>query len=325
MTLRVLEPGLCTLVVDWGRPHSRSLGVPVGGAADRTALAIGNALVGNPPAAAALEFSLAGPTLQAECALACVVYGAPFSLQSDRQQLKVGTTFTLTAGEILTIGGTPEGMRGYLCVAGSIQEKMILDSRASLEPLKAGAGLPCSPGRIGRHFVKVEWQWDLQQLAHEAKLRQLGFPCEDRMIRYVKGPQAEWFPDDALSGIQDGWGGNYIYSITSASNRMGLRLQGPPLPVPKRELVSEPVCPGSIQVTSDGQCIILGMDGQTIGGYPKIGQVISADLDLLGQLRSGERVCFQCGSLAEAERLFRAKQAEVRAWVLRIRTAVSDW
>jgi antagonist of KipI len=103
---------------------------------------------------------------------------------------------------------------------------------------------------------------------------------------------------------------------------MGLRLQGPPLPVPKRELVSEPVCPGSIQVTSNGQCIILGMDGQTIGGYPKIGQVISADLDTLGQLRPGERVHFQRVSLEEAERLYRSKQKEIREWILRIRTAI---
>ena len=79
--LRVLEPGLFTLLVDCGRPRTRSLGVPVGGAADRTALAIGNALVGNPPDAAALEIALAGPTLQAECDLAAVVYGAPFELR----------------------------------------------------------------------------------------------------------------------------------------------------------------------------------------------------------------------------------------------------
>src|SRR5262249_15069874 len=100
MSLRVLEPGLQTLVVDFGRPHSRSLGVPVGGAADRTSLALGNALVGNPPDAAALEFCLSGPTLEAQCELACVVYGAPFELQSNRQKLTVGKTFTLHTKEV---------------------------------------------------------------------------------------------------------------------------------------------------------------------------------------------------------------------------------
>ena len=99
MTLRVLEPGLYTLVVDFGRPHHRSLGVPIGGAADRTSLALGNALVGNPPDAAALEINLAGPTLEAVHDLACVVYGAPFRLNSDRQPLSEGRTFTFHAGE----------------------------------------------------------------------------------------------------------------------------------------------------------------------------------------------------------------------------------
>src|SRR5207253_3927202 len=118
MTLTVLEPGLCTLVVDCGRPYTRSLGVPVGGAADRSALAIGNALVGNPASAAALEITLAGPTLEAQDELACVVYGAPFTLESGRQALQAGQTFTLQPGEVLRIGATAHGMRAYFCVRG---------------------------------------------------------------------------------------------------------------------------------------------------------------------------------------------------------------
>ena len=108
-TLKLLHPGLCTLVVDRGRPHYRSLGVPVGGAADRTALALGNALVGNPPDAAALEVALAGPTLVADAELACVLFGAPFDMASDRRPLTAGKTFTLHAGEVLHIGGTATG------------------------------------------------------------------------------------------------------------------------------------------------------------------------------------------------------------------------
>jgi antagonist of KipI len=103
---------------------------------------------------------------------------------------------------------------------------------------------------------------------------------------------------------------------------MGLRLHGEPLTMPSRELVSEPVCPGTVQVTRDGQCIILGVDGQTIGGYPKIAQVISADLDKLGQLRPDERVRFEWTSLSDAETLYRRKQAEIQAWVIRLRTSL---
>src|SRR5438128_7443018 len=101
---------------------------------------------------------------------------------------------------------------------------------------------------------------------------------------------------------------------------MGLRLSGVPLAMPSRELVSEPVCPGAVQVTRDGQCIVLGVDGQTIGGYPKIAQVITADLDRLGRLRPGEAVCFRTVTLEEAEALYRQTQKELRQWVTRLRT-----
>src|SRR5262245_57915053 len=97
MSLRVLEPGLHSVVVDAGRPRSRSLGVPVGGAADRFSLAIGNALVGNPADAAALEVCLNGPVLQADEDLACVLFGAPFELSAGQQNLAAGKTFTLLA------------------------------------------------------------------------------------------------------------------------------------------------------------------------------------------------------------------------------------
>src|SRR5262245_64510422 len=97
-TLTVLDPGLCTLVVDAGRPRSRRLGVPVGGAADRASLAIGNALVGNAPDSAALEVCLIGPKLVADAPLACVLFGAPFALHTDRRTLTAGTTFTLQPG-----------------------------------------------------------------------------------------------------------------------------------------------------------------------------------------------------------------------------------
>src|SRR5438034_5798848 len=99
---------------------------------------------------------------------------------------------------------------------------------------------------------------------------------------------------------------------------MGLRLEGKPLPLPAREMLSEPVCPGTVQVTRDGQCIILGVEGQTIGGYPKIAQVIHADLDKLGQLRPGECLRFRSVHLAEAETIYRRKQTELHEWMTRL-------
>ncbi|MCC6417325.1 MAG: biotin-dependent carboxyltransferase family protein [Gemmataceae bacterium] len=317
MSLRVLAPGLHTLVVDFGRSHCRSLGVPVGGAADRTALALGNALVGNPPDAAALEFTLVGPTLQAGCDLACVVYGAPFDLESDRQRLAVGTTFTLTAGEILQIRGTSEKVRAYLCVGGGLQTPAVLGSRSGLTAIREGDELPCVPGRIGRRFFRHPLPWE-----HERDLRRPAGPLL-QPLRSLPGPQADWFPSAAGVTHAQPDRAALRFRVTPASNRMGLRLDGPPLPVPDRELVSEPVCPGAVQVTRDGQCIILGIDGQTIGGYPKIAQIIGADLDALGQLRPGDEVCLVRVTLEEAELCYRRKQAALSAWVTRLRAALA--
>ena len=308
--LKILQPGLCTLVVDYGRPRCRSLGVPVGGAADRTALAVGNALVGNPPDAAALEVALAGPTLAADAELACVLYGAPFDLSTDRRPLAAGKTFTLQPGQVLHVGGTARGARAYFCVRGGLQTPVILGSRSSLEPLHAGAELPCHSGTIRPHFVRFEEERP-----------------DPAVLRALDGAQAEWFRD------QDFWAGTY--TVAPASNRMGIRLTNefaewlsgftaaPPTHLPWREMVSEPVCPGSVQVTRDGQCIVLGVDGQTIGGYPKIAQVVSADLDVLGQLRPGDRTVFRRVTLAEAEGLYREKQARLREWLARLRAATT--
>jgi antagonist of KipI len=309
-TLTLLSPGLQTLVVDAGRPRSRSLGVPVGGAADRFSLAIGNALVGNPPETAALEIGLAGPTLLADAPLACVLYGAPFAISSARQEVPAGTTFTLQAGERLQIGGTKRGMRAYFCVRGGIDAPVILGSRSSLAPLKEGERLFCRPGSIGGRRI------------HPAPFAWLYAP----RLSVLPGAQADWFPADVerneFRSASSENGINSVlprsFEVTAASNRMGLRLKGEPIPVPAREMVSEPVSPGTVQVTRDGQCIILGIDGQTIGGYPKIAQVISADLDKLGQLRPGERVTFEYVSLERAEELYRQRAELLRGWLTRL-------
>jgi len=261
------------------RQLMRRLGVPVGGAADRFALTIGNALVGNPPEAAALEINLSGPTLTADSELACVLYGAPFEMTLGGATWEEGKTFTLRPGEELRIGGTSHGMRCYLGVFGGLQTPIILDSRSSLEPLRAGAKLHCQSGVIHIRRFQHDFAWN----------------AEPRLLHAMDGPQADWFRAEEFEAR--------TFTVTPASNRMGLRLRSEALTLPERELVSEPVCPGSVQVTRDGQCIVLGVDSQTIGGYPKIAHVISADLDKLAQLRSGERIDFHRISLAEAAML----------------------
>jgi biotin-dependent carboxylase-like uncharacterized protein len=293
-TLTVQSAGLHTLIVDAGRPRSRSLGVPLGGAADRMAHAIGNALVGNAPEMAALEISLVGPTLVANASLACVVYGAPFAMATKDRMLRAGTTFTLHAGEELHIGGTSSGMRAYLCIRGGIESPIVLGSRSSLAALQAGDRLTCHESAIPGRSVDIP-------------------TGHDNVLRILPGAQADWFPDNIME--------EHTFEVTHTSNRMGIRLAGHALLVPARELVSEPVCPGTVQVTRDGQCIILGVDGQTIGGYPKIAQVIDADLDRLARLRPGTDVTFRVVTLEAAESLWRQRQQWLHEWLTRLQVS----
>ena len=369
MSLHVVRPGLLSLLVDAGRPRSRALGVPVGGAADRAALALGNALVGNAPHAAALELTLIGPTLTAEHPTAAVVFGAPFAVSVNGTAVTPGTTFQLERGDTLTIGPTPSGARGYLCVAGGFDGPLVLGSRSALEPLKADGVLACGSSRCeprGLGFAVMADSEITSAVSREELLR--GHPSPSGggagggvatsapvlgqrhadapnppgppslrgkggdaptdlpgtvagsaafpgvvVLRALPGPQRDWFADDAFF--------RHDYTMTPAGNRMGVRLAGAPLTRRAGELVSEAVGPGAVQVANDGLPIVLGVDGQTIGGYPKVAHVVRADLDRLAQLRPGDRVRFRLVSWEEAEAAARERAAAVRAWLVRLRAA----
>ncbi|MBX7104039.1 MAG: biotin-dependent carboxyltransferase family protein [Gemmataceae bacterium] len=297
MSFRVVEPGPLSLVVDLGRPRWRSFGVPLGGAADRAALVQGNALVGNPPDAAGLEFAAVGPTLLAETDAGCVVFGAPFSVMIDGHPVRPGVTFVFRAGSTLKIGPPAQGFRGYLCVAGGFDVPVIMESRSALEPIRKGDRLACSGSCSPGRSIAEPW-------------------CNigSESIRCVAGPQHHWFTDAEFFGP--------TFTVTPASNRMGLRLAGLALKLPGREMVSEPVVPGSVQVVNDGSCIVLGVDGQTIGGYPKVAVVCDTDLDRLGQLRPGQAVRFDRIGIEHAEQLAGQRDAWLRGIVARLAAAI---
>jgi antagonist of KipI len=319
MSLRVLSPGTFSLLVDGGRPHTRGLGISLGGPADRASMMLGNALVGNDPLAPALEITLSGPTLVAEADVGLCVFGAPFSLLQNDELVPCWQTFTVSHGQTLRIGSPPHGCRAYLSVPGGFRAKPIVGSVTAFEPIRADDVLECTSSRLpGRG---VAWG----QLFDESDTRVPGehIPLPETwtnrldtsVLRCLPGPQADWFDDSFF---------NHAYRVTPASNRMGIRLDGSPLELPKRELVSEPVAPGAVQITNDGQPIVLGVDGQTIGGYPKVAHVISADLDALGQLRPGDEVRFQKVSEAEAEAAAAARRELLRRWLKRIQVAITS-
>lgn len=294
MCLVVVEPGLQTLIVDGGRPSTRNLGVPLGGAADRMSWMLANLLVTNPATMPALEFCLAGPILEVRSTITVALVGAPFEWFRNDARLAPNRSIQCVAGDRLRIGSTHRLARGYLAVAGGISAPMVLESQSSFDRLARGDVLTCGSATVKERAIS--WLADDQDGAVH--------------LRALPGAQVDWFELDRFFGPS--------IEVTPTSNRMGIRLSGEPLRRPKRELVSEPVAPGAVQVVNDGQCIILGVDGQTIGGYPKVAHVIGADLDRVGQLRPGDRVVFELASLDEAEAAWSERHRQLAGWQARL-------
>jgi len=294
MGFLVRAPGTMSLLIDAGRPRSRSLGVPLGGPADRRSHALGNALVGNSPNTTALEFALAGPTLEADDTHCCVVAGGSFDVLLNDKIVTIGKTVTVHPGDLLQVGTPSRGLRGYLCVHGGFVVPQILGSRSAWSPIQRGQRLQCLASQaISRYAPDLRW------------LRE-----DAATLRVLPGQHARLFRSSEF------W--TWRFQVTGASDRMGLRLQGPPLEREPAELLSAPVCPGTVQVTNDGQLVVLGVDAQTIGGYPRIAHVVRADLDLLAQLRPGDTVRLELVGLDEAEQADFAWRAELRDWTARL-------
>jgi antagonist of KipI len=274
---------------------------------------LGNALVGNPPNTPALEIALAGPTIEAEHPVACVLFGSQWDCTLNDAPIPTGVTFTLSRGDVLQLGGTRGGARVYLCVAGGFEAPVILGSRSAFEPLRAGDRLHCPASQIAaRRLSPTITSW-WERTSDEIPTASPAGTAPVRRLRVLDGPQRDWFPDEAFF--------TQIYDVGTASNRMGLRLQGAPVTRRAGELVSEAVAPGAVQITNDGLPIVLGVDGQTIGGYPKIAHVIRADRDELGQLRPGDRVQFVRVTLPEAEEAAQHREHILHQWIERLRYA----
>ena len=301
--LVVIRPGLFTTVQDQGRTGWRAVGMPPGGVFDRASADLANALVGNPPDAAVLELTLNGGTYEARATLALAAWrGAPSrrrSTSGDGREtpLAVPVCFTIEPGDRLILGTPARGARAYLAVRGGWQTPVYLTSRSSETPIKLGDLLPCHPGWTAVRRPGPE----LDPFA----------TAEVRPLRVIDGPDADL--------MRPGWlEGDRVYRVGPQSNRMGLRLEGPAWDVDAgANRVSAPVAPGAVQVAG-GQFIVLGVACGTMGGYPHVAHVISADLDRLGQARPGDGVRFERVRLEDARRLDRddrRRRAGRRAWI----------
>jgi biotin-dependent carboxylase-like uncharacterized protein len=289
-------------VQDLGRSGYRSQGVPLGGAFDRSAHELANALLGNDPDAASVELTLLGGAFRAEVPLAIALAGAPMPIvrqrpDGTRDPFEVPVALGLQPGDLLEVGGTASGVRTYLAVRGGWRTPRVLGSRSTEQVLRAGECLPAIPSR--------------------SAVRRIDPSLIDRIdpevpIRVMAGPDAAFMSDPCWY--------QQIFAITRESNRMGVRLDGPMLEVSvPADRLSVPVAPGAVQV-SGGRLILLGVACGTMGGYPMVAQVASCDLDRLAQARPGQVIRFQRIDVSEARRLDQAERVRRARRRLRIAT-----
>jgi biotin-dependent carboxylase-like uncharacterized protein len=311
-----------TTLQDLGRKGYQRLGIPVSGALDPVSLVAANVIVGNAPGTGALEIAHLGPTLlvEAESVRLAFAGGAaavdvlPAEGAPGGRRIAPLQSVRLLRGEALRIGALAGSALGYLAVEGGFDAAPVLGSQSTY--VRAGLG-----GFEGR-AVRAGDLLFLRQAQAEERAESV-LPSLDlappRRFRVVLGPQDDRFSERGKRTLLEA-----AFTVSAASDRMGMRLEGPLLEHSDGfNIVSDGIAPGSIQVPGNGLPIVLLADRQTTGGYPKIATVIAADLPALGRLAPGAEVAFEAVSIAEAEAAHRRHAAMLAALPRRVVAARS--
>jgi biotin-dependent carboxylase-like uncharacterized protein len=277
MTFEIRAVGPSVLVQDRGRPGWAHLGVPRSGALDLPAAELANRLVGNEPGAACLEVLLGGLVLATDEACWVAVTGAPCPVAVDGRPGELAAPVRMDAGSELRLGTPTSGLRTYVAVAGGIDVDPVLGSRATdilgrlgPPPVAEGMRLPVGPPTGSPAAVDTPR------------------PPAPGPLHVTTGPRADRVDGDVLDLLCGA-----AYAVSSSSDRIGMRLEGEPLPLADRgELPSEGMVLGAVQVPPDGHPVVFLADHPTTGGYPVVAVVDEADLWQCAQLRPGEPVRF---------------------------------
>lgn len=300
--LEVVDPGLLLALQDHGRPGFAHLGIPPSGACDAWGLAVANLLAGAPPDGVVVEVTLGGAELRVVDTCTVSLAGADLGAErDDGRALQSGTVHRLPAGSRIRFSGSSAGMRAYLGLAGGIAAVRVLGSAATC--LQGGLGgfhgralrpgdllAPLRPGDLGA----AGRAWPERSAPHPA--------ARSDPVRFVPGPDLRHLPPGTADAVAAA-----TWHVGRASDRMGLRLEGPAL-VAGNEILSHPLVPGAIQLPGDGCPLVLLVDGPTIGGYPVVGVVSRAELPRLGQLRSGDTLRLAPQDATDARAAWREQQ-----------------
>lgn len=295
--IHVLKPGLLTTIQDLGRFGFAHIGLSPAGAADPFSFRMANLLLGNAPNTPALEFTLTGPTLEFDERATIAISGSCTSIS-----LPINQPFEVAPGEKIIVGSLLDGARAYLAVRGGFRVPVVMNSCSTFLPakmggfngraLKAGDGLGIGTNVLG----------PCRQLRPDFLKESPG--KNHGILRVTRSSQSDWFRQQDNDVFQ-----GQVFTVSDACNRSGVRLRGDPIVSDvKRELLTEGVALGAVQVPPDGQPIILFVDQQTTGGYPKIANVIAADIPHVGQLRPRDQVRFHFVTIPEAVALLRQRE-----------------
>jgi antagonist of KipI len=310
MNTLVLSAGFLTSVQDLGRTGFRQSGVSLGGALDLHAMRVANALVGNPDQAGGLELSLGKLQLRFEDTRMVAWCGGAFTARIGDENLPPGHAGFVAKGEELVMTAPQTGARAWLAISGGIDVPPVLGSRSTdlrghfggyqgralrdgdaLPLVRAKKKLPPKKRTVSQWSAPATWTSTARVHA---------------VLRIVRGTDWSRFHSRAHTTLA-----GRSFAVTAASDRMGARLDGPPLVrMHTSDLLSEAVAPGTLQVPPNGEPILLLGDCQTIGGYPKIAHVITADLPIAAQLCPGHQVRFREVPLMEAQRLLREREED---------------
>ena len=312
----VIASGPFTTIQDLGRIGYQDVGVPGSGALDRVSLTLSNALVGNAAGTPCLELLLQGPTLKvlaASVRVALVGCSATLEVRSaDARRIPPGESARLVRGDVLKVGAFGDSVCGYLAIEGGLDVPRVLGSASTY--VRGGIG-----GFHGRRLQPRDVLDAKLAAVDERPERALARPLELRLddpVRVVRGPQSDYFTHAAIQTFFSS-----IYVVSPQADRMGYRLQGAVLEhAAGYDIVSDGIVTGSVQVPGSGQPIVLMVDNQTTGGYPKIGTVISADVPLVARRRPGRGIRFVEVDVEEGERLRREQETALAHEIDAIRT-----
>lgn len=289
----MLKPGLFTTIQDTGRHGYLKYGVPVSGAMDMFSLTAANTLVGNHVNCACLETTLIGPELQALADTQIAIAGGDCTPRIKDNRVPMWHTLSVHEKDVVSFENMKSGCRAYVAVRGGVDSPVLLDSRSTY--VRGGFG-----GMEGRQLKAGDTveTGPTRPLGAEYSLPRELIPQfdSDLAVHVVLGPQADMFTDEGVKAFL-----RNPYKITPEADRMGYRLEGPPIKHrSKADIVSDALLLGAIQVPKNQQPIIMMKDAQTTGGYPKIAAAVTSDLDMLGQAKPNDRIRFSKTTVKQA-------------------------